>query len=224
MADLSCDVGTATPCIAAFAQIDDCTNEPIEGQTAYFTDGIRAVSWEPQLEEAETAVWKDNCGNIICRHEENCDQMTGLQVTLEKCVFPFELRNLLTGQPIVTDNGDVIGWYHSNQVRCQPRVAMMLWEKKLDCRNAAWRKIIFNNVRFTFPTPGAEGDLIRFHTLTARADLGYHNGYGAGPFLDDGALGWAALPPTSMGAVAEYDTDTPPPVAQCGLVTVDLTP
>jgi hypothetical protein len=220
MADLSCDAGTATPCILVAAQVDDCTGVPIPGQTAYAFDGVRNVNWEPQMEEAEQATWKDSCGNIVCRNDENCDQMVGLSLEFEKCILPFELVNLLTGQPVVTSGGDVVGWYHSNQVKCQPRVAIMAWEKKLDCRNAEFRKIIFPNVRFTFPTPGAENDLIRFHTLTARADLGYLAGYGTGPFDDDGVLGWDALAETVQGAIGVYDTDVPPPVAQCGLITV----
>lgn len=213
--------GTATPCIGVVAQVDDCTGAPIPGTTAYAFDGVRNVNWEPIIEEAEQASWKDSCGKVICRNDENCDELVGYNIELEKCVLPYELVSLLTGMPIVTDGGDTVGWYHSNQVRCQPRVALMFWEKTLGCSAAVdFRKIIFPNVRFTIPTPGAENDLIRFHTLNARADLGYLAGYGDGPFNDDDILGWAALDPLIQGAVGQYDTNVNPPVAQCGLITV----
>ena len=218
MADLSCDAGVATPCVLAVVQIDDCTNEIIEGDTIYAFDGVRNVNWEPQMEEAETAVFKDNCGNIVCRHDDNCDQLTGFSLEFEKCILPFELLNLLTGQPIVTDGGDTVGWYHTTDVKCPPRVAVLLWEKKIDCRNGAWRKTIFPNVKFTMPTPGAEGDLIRIQTLNAMAQPGYLAAYGDGPFHDDDVLGFALLDPVKQGAIAQYDTDVAPPVAQCGLL------
>lgn len=224
MADAYCG-GTATPCVAAVAQVDDCTNEPIEGATAYVLDGFRSVNYEPIIEEAEQATFKDSCGKIVCRNDENCDQLMGYTLEFEKCTMPYELFNLLTGQPIVTSGGEAVGWYHSNQVQCQPRVALMFWEKTLGCNNTIeWKKIIFPNVRFTIPSPGAENDLVRFHTLSARADLAYLAGYGDGPFLDDDVLGWAALDPLVQGAIGDYVSNTPPPVAQCGLVTVDLTP
>lgn len=224
MADLSCDAGVATPCVLAVAQIDDCTNTIIEGSTAYAFEGVRNVSWEPQLEEADTAVFKDSCGNVVCRHDDNCDQLLGFSIEFENCILPFELLNLLTGQPIVTVGGDVVGWYHSTRVKCPPRVALMLWEKKIDCRNGVWRKTIFPNVKFTIPTPGNEGDLIRTHTLNASAQPGYLKAYGNGPFNDDNELGWTALDPTIQGAIGQYDTNTPPVVAQCGLIEVDILP
>lgn len=223
MADRYCG-GTATPCIAVVAQVDDCTGVPIAGSTAYAFDGIRNANWEPIIEEAEQASWKDACGKIVCRNDENCDQLLGYTVEFEKCVLPYELVNLLTGMPIVVDPGppaETIGWYHSNQVECQPRVALILWEKTLGCTNEVdFRKIIFPNVRFTIPTPSSENDLIRFSTLSARADLGYLAGYGNGPFNNDGELGWAALDPLIKGAYGEYVTNVDPPVAQCGLLTV----
>lgn len=220
MADLYCG-GYATPCLLVVAQVDDCTGAPIAGNTAYVFDGVRAVSWEPIIEEAEQASWKDNCGNIVCRNDENCDQPLGYNIELEKCVLPFELVNLLTGQPIVTDAGDTVGWYDSSGVDCQPRLALHVWSKTLGCASATkYKKTIFPFVRFSIPTPGAENDLIMFNTLTARADRNSLFNYGDGPFNDDDILDFASLDPSITGSIAEYVTDGTPPAAACGLVTV----
>lgn len=213
--------GTATPCLLVAVQVDDCTGVPIPGQTAYAFDGVRNVNWEPIIEEAEQADWKDACGRIICSNRENCDQLVGYNIEFEKCAVPFELINLLTGKPIVTEGGQTVGWYDSSEVECQPRVALIVYEKTLGCTVAVdWKKIIFPYVRFSIPTPGSENDLIRFNTLNARADRGYLAGYGDGPFGDDGVLGWAGLDEQIRGAIGEYYTDDDPPVAQCGLITV----
>lgn len=220
MADRYCG-GYATPCLLVVAQVDDCTGVPILGDTAYAFDGVRNVSWEPIIEEAEQASWKDACGKTVCRNDENCDELLGYNIEFEKCVLPFELINLLTGKPVVTDAGETIGWYDSSEVQCQPRVALIVWEKALGCTPVVdWKKTVFPYVRFSFPTPGAENDLIRFNTLNARADRGYLAGYGDGPFGNETELGWAALDASITGAIGEYVTDEDPPVAQCGLLTV----
>lgn len=216
--------GFAQPCVAAVAVVDSCTGVPLEGTFAYAFDGLRNASWEPIVEEAETATFKDSCGKIQCENRKNCDQLMGYEITFERCQMPFELFNLLTGQPIITDTGETVGWYHSSAVECQPRVALMLWEETLDCQEVEWKKTIFPFTKFSFPTPGAENDLLAFNTLTARADRGPLNGYGDGPFLDDDVMGWAALADDVFGSIGEYVSSTAPPVAQCGLLTVDLTP
>lgn len=212
--------GYATPCLLVVAQVDECTGAPIPGQTAYAFDGVRAVSWEPNVEEGERADWKDSCGNIVCSNNENCDQPLGYNLEFEKCVLPFELVNLLTGQPIVTDAGEVIGWYDSSEVRCQPRVAVFAWTKTLGCTTEFdYRVTVFPFVRFSIPTPGSENDLITFATLAARADRGYLANFGEGPF-DNVPLGWELLGANVKGSIGEWVTNEDPPVAQCGLLTV----
>lgn len=212
--------GYATPCLLVVAQVDDCTGVPILGDSAYAFDGVRAVSWEPQIEEAEIADWKDNCGVVVCSNHENCDIPTGYNLEFEKCAVPFELVNLLTGQPIVTDGGEVIGWYDSSDVKCQPRVAVFMWTKTLGCTTEFdYRVTVFPFVRFSIPAMSTENDLIEFKTITARADRGYLAGFGTGPF-DNVPLGWELAPEGRKGAIGEYVTNDDPPVAQCGLLTV----
>lgn len=221
MADRYCG-GYAQPCLATVALVDPCTGVPIVGATnAYAFNGLRAASWEPIIEEAETATFRDSCGRIVCEHRKNCDQLVGYNIEFEKCELPFELFTLLTGQPVVTDTGEAIGWYHSSEVDCQPRIALTLWEETLSCNaTVQYKKTVFPFVKFSFPTPGAENDLLVFNSLSARADRGSLAGYGDGPFNDDEELGWDALDPAILGAIGEFVTDDTPPVAQCGLIPV----
>lgn len=213
--------GFATPCLIVVNQVDECTGAPILGSTAYAFDGVRNVSWTPIIEEAEVADWKDSCGRVVCSNKENSDQPNGYDLEFEKCIMPFELVNLLSGQPLVTDGGETVGWYDSSEVTRQPRVAVSLWSRTLGCTaETDWKKTIFPYVKFSIPNPGAENDLISFSTLNARADRGYLAAYGDGALHDDDVLGWAALDASIRGAIGEYVTNDDPPVAQCGLLTV----
>lgn len=220
MADRYCG-GYAMPCVGMVVQVDDCTGEVIPGQTGYAFDGVRAVNWEPIIEEAEQASWRDSCGRTVCRNDENCDELLGYTVEMEKCILPFELVNLLTGKPIVTDAGETIGWYDSSLVQCQPRLALLLWSKTLGCTTEVDYKVtVFPYVRFTIPTPNSENDLIEFATLTARADRGYLAGFGEGPSGIVAPLGWDTADPDELGSIGQFITNVDPPIAQCGLITI----
>jgi hypothetical protein len=221
MADLYCG-GLATPTLITVNAVDDCTGEHLrDGPYAYVFDGVRSVEWEPVVNEAQEAQFVDNAGKTVCT-AETCDDLLGYDLSFEKCNLPLELVALLTGQPVVTNvGGDAIGWYHDDSVGCAPPVAVRIWSKTLGCTaSAKWGVLVFPFAKFTFPTPGVEGDLIQFSTVTAKARKipGTYDAYGDGVFGDDGALGWTGS--NKRGSFGFYYTDDDPQIADCALVTI----
>lgn len=221
MADLYCG-GLATPTLITVNLADECTGAPIlVGPVAYVFDGVRSVEWEPVITEGQQAQFLDNAGTIVC-DAETCDQLLGYDLSFEKCNLPLELVALLTGQPVVTNlAGDVIGWYHDDEVGCAPHVNVRIWSRTLGCTAVAkWAVLVFPFARFSFPTPGVEGDLIQFNTITAKARKipSNYGAYGLGPFGDDEELGWVGS--TARGSFGFYYTDDDPQVADCALVTL----
>lgn len=220
MADLYCG-GVATPCLLTVNAVDECTGAYLTGGPyGYVFDGVRSVEWEPVLNEGQSAQFVDNCGVVVCDAETQ-DQLLGHDITLEKCALPSELVSLLTGQPVIVNGGgDAIGWYHDDSVSIPP-VALRIWSKTLGCTAAAkWAVRVFPFVRFSFPTPGVEGDLIQFNTLTAKARKipSSYDSYGIGAFGEDAELGWVGN--TARGAFGEYFTDDDPLTADCALVAI----
>lgn len=219
MGDLYCG-GLATPTLITVALADECTGAPVlDGPNAYAFDGVRSVEWEPVVNEAQEAQFVDNAGRVVCT-AETCDDLLGYDLSFEKCEVPLELVALLTGQPIVTnEGGDAIGWYHDDSIGCAPPVSVRIWSRTLGCTAATkWGVLVFPYVKFTFPTPGIEGDLIQFQTINAKARKipGSYDNYGVGPFGDDGALGWTGS--DKRGSFGFYYTDDDPPVADCALI------
>lgn len=218
--DLYCG-GVATPCLITVNAVDECSGAYLTGGPfGYVFDGVRAVEWEPVITEGTVASFVDNCGKTVCENETP-DDLLGYDLSFEKCALPAELVSLLTGQPIITNiGGDAIGWYHDSD-SVIPRVAVRIWTRTLGCTaSAKWKVFVFPYVRFSFPTPGVEGDIILFNTLTAKARKipSSYDAYGIGAFGEDAELGW--LGNTAKGAYGEYVTDDDPLTADCALVTI----
>lgn len=212
--------------VARFALVDDCTGAPVPGvSNGYIADCIRNVTWSTNVEEGDETVLKNDCGKK-CYRTKNCDEVTNYTLEFQLLRPDAELVNLLTGWPLINDGVENIGYYQSEQVDCQPWLAVELFEQIPDEDCAAgrkYRRVIFPKIRFQPPANEKE-DPFRLLSWTAMSDSTPLANYATGPF-DDSPFDFSAVAATETSHYAElYDVLADAPTATCGFVEVPVIP
>ncbi len=215
-------------CIDAIriAKIDECTDEPVVGaNNGYVFNCFRSLELTSNIEDGEETILRNDCGKK-CWSTKACDELTNMGISFELLNPDYELNNLLTGQALVNDGVENIGFYQKDGLTCPPWVSVELFEQVPDESCAAghkYRRIVMPKVRFKpVGTPTREGQLrvIGFEGITAPASIA---AWGNGPF-DDSPFDFGALAATIQTHYIElYDdgiTDTIQ--GACGFIPVPV--
>jgi hypothetical protein len=169
------------------AQIDECTDLPIPGTCrGYLFNCFRNTELTTNVEEGEQTILRNDSGKK-CFTSRVCDELTNVGITFELLNPDYELTNILTGQSLINDGIENIGWFHTDGLNCTPWLCVELFEQVPDEACAAghrYRRIVLPKVRFKpVGSPTREGQLriVGFEGQTSAASIA---AYGTGPFYD----------------------------------------
>lgn len=166
--------------------VDQCTDEPIPGLTSgYLFNCFRSLELTSNIEEGEETILRNDCGRK-CFQTKKCDELTNVTVAFELLNPDYELTNLLTGQALINDGAENIGWYQEDGVACSPWVCVELFEQVPDevCSpDHRYRRIVIPKVRFQLPGNTREDPfrIVPFTGTSAPASL---SSWATGPFED----------------------------------------
>jgi hypothetical protein len=205
------------------ALVDECTDEPIAGATSgYVFNCFRSLELTSNIEEGEETILRNDCGSK-CWQTKKCDELTNITIALELLNPDYELTALLTGQPLINDGAENIGWYQEEGNSCSPWVSVELFEQVPDENCSAghrYRRLVLPKVRFQLPGNTREDPfrIIPLTGLTAPASLA---AWGDGPY-NDSPFDFSALDPSIQSHYVELfdDTLTDTIEGTCGFLTV----
>src|SRR3990172_11774916 len=213
-------------CIDAlrFALLDDCTDAPVNGPlNGYIVNCVRNIVLTPNVEEGDETILENDCGRK-CWQTKKCDELRNITLEFEILNPDYELTSLLTGQVLINDNAENIGYYWAEGQPCHPWISVEFFEQVPDESCEAghkYRRIILPKVRFQPPTFEKEDPfrIVKFTGMTSPSTLA---NWGDGPF-DDSPYDFSTV---SLLVTAQYielfdDTITDTLLGQCGFVEVE---
>lgn len=195
-------------CIDAIrvAVIDDCTDEAAPGLTnGYVFNCFRSLELTTNVEDGEETILRNDCGKK-CFQSRSCDELTNVGISFELLNPDYELTSLLTGQSLIFDGIENIGWFHTEGRSCAPWLSVELFEQVPDevCAPAhKYRRIVIPKVRFRpVPSNTREGQLriIGIEGVSAAASIA---AWGDGPF-DDSPFDFSGLDPNIQTHIMEF--------------------
>lgn len=176
-------------CIDAIrvALVDECTDRPVPGTASgYVFNCFRSLELTTNIEDGEETVLRNDCGKK-CFQTRTCDELTNVGLSFELLNPDYELTNLLTGQSLINDGAENIGWFHTDGRKCSPWLSVELFEQVPDevcAPGHKYRRIVIPKVRFRpIPTPAREGQMrvVAFEGVSSPASIA---AWGTGPFYD----------------------------------------
>lgn len=212
-------------CIDAIriALVDECTDAPIAGASnGYLFNCFRNLELTSNIEEGAETVLRNMCGRK-CWQTRLDDELTNIGLAFELLNPDYELTALLTGQPLINDGTENIGWFQQEGRTHSPWVSVELFEQVPDesCEaDHSYRRIILPKVRFRLPENTREEPfrIVPLTGITAAASLA---AWGDGPF-NDSPFDFSALDPEIQSHYVELfdETITDTLEGTCGYITV----
>lgn len=206
------------------ALIDECTDLPICGPASgYIFNCFRNFELTTNVEDGEETILRNDSGKK-CFSTRTCDELTNVGMTFELLNPDYELTNLLTGQALINDGVENIGWFHTDGRRCSPWLSVELFEQVPDevcAPGHQYRRIVIPKMRFKpVPTPGREGQMrvVSFEAASAAASI---SAWGEGPF-GDSPFDFSGLDADIQTHIMEFfdSTVTETLEGQCGFIPV----
>ncbi len=213
-------------CIDAvrLSRVDECTDLAVPGaNSGYVFNCFRSLEITTNIEDGEETVLRNSCGKK-CFSTRACDELTNIGLSFELLNPDYELQSLLTGQALINDGAENIGWFHADGIECSPWLCVELFEQVPDescVVGHKYRRIVFPKARFRpVPVNTREGQLrvIGIEGVTAPSSV---SAWGNGPFNDspfDFAAVAAGIDTHMMEFFDSSVTDTLQ--GQCGFLTV----
>lgn len=207
------------------ALVDQCTDIPVAGASnGYVFNCFRNISITRNIEDGDETVLKSPDGTK-CFQNKKCDELKDITLELEILSPDYELTNLLTGQTLVNDGAENIGYYHVEGENCLPWLSVEMFESVPDEHCTAshkYRRLVFPKVRFKFETFESEEPfrLVKFEGRTSPASIA---AWGNGPY-NDSPYDFSAVASTVQTQYIEVydDTITSKLAGQCGFLTVPV--
>ena len=170
-----------------FALIDECTDIPIPGATTgYVFNCFRNLELTTNVEEGEQTILRNDSGKKCFAHR-TCDELTNVGLAFELLNPDYELTSLLTGQSLINDGVENIGWFHTDGLSCGPWVSVELFEQVPDescIPGHRYRRIVLPKLRFRpIPSNNREGQM-RIVALEGTSAAASIAAWGEGPFAD----------------------------------------
>jgi len=214
-------------CIDAIriALVDNCTDIPVAGATnGYLFNCFRNITMTENNEDGDETVLKNDCGKK-CWSSRKCDDLKDITVEFELLNPDYELTNLITGQPLINDGVENIGWYQLEGANCLPWLSVEFFEQVPDENCTAghkYRRLVLPKVRFQLPTSEKEDPfrIVKFSGRTSPATLA---NWGNGPF-NDSPFDFSVVASTVQTHKMEFfdDTVTDTLEGTCGFLTVPV--
>lgn len=212
-------------CIDAIrvSRVDDCTDLPIPGTNAgYLFNCFRALELTSNIEDGQETILRNDCGRK-CFQTKKCDELMNITVAFELLNPDYELTNLLTGQTLINDGVENIGWYQQEGVNCSPWVCVELFEQVPDENCSAdhrYRRIVIPKVRFQLPANTREDPfrIVPFTGVSSPASLA---AWATGPF-EDSPFDFSTVGPDVQTHIMEFfdSTITDTLEGTCGFIEV----
>ena len=93
------------------ALVDECSDSPLAGESnGYVFNCFRNLTITKNIEDGDETVLKNDCGRK-CWQTKKCDELKDINIEFELLNPDYELIALLTGQPLVNNGDENIGWY-----------------------------------------------------------------------------------------------------------------
>ena len=202
------------------------TGVPQTGATASaITSGFISLNFSANIETGEEFIVKSANG-ALCVNEKDCDQLKGLDLTVDLCQVDPELFELLGGVRLVDDGKTTptnVGYAMGEDLRCSGGFALEVWT-----RQSGLGGLIY--WLFPWVANGIVGGEITIENgpvtfqLTGRTKGNPNWGNGPHDVVGQPPDGLAAGPLVDpMGEAEHYlvqATDIAPPTATCGYVAV----
>ncbi len=207
------------------ALVDECTDAPVAGASnGYVFNCFRDVVMTANIEDGDETVLKNVAGKK-CWQTKKCDEVKDYNIEFTLLNPDYELTNLLTGQTLINNGAENIGYYQLEGANCLPWVSVELFEQIPDESCAAahkYRRLVFPKVRFKLPGVETEDPfrLVKFEGRTSPAELA---NWGNGPY-NDSPFDFSAV---TAGVQTQYiemfdDTIVSTLAGQCGFLTVPV--
>lgn len=168
------------------ALVDECTDEPIAGaNNGYLFNCFRGLELTSNIEDGDETILRNDCGKK-CWQTKKDDELTNISIALELLNPDYELTALLTGQPLINDGAENIGWFQQEGLTDLPWVSVELFEQVPDESCAAghrYRRLVLPKVKFRLPENTRE-DPFRIIPLTGLTSAASIAAWGDGPFND----------------------------------------
>lgn len=176
------------------ALVDDCTGAKIPGlNNGYLANCFRNLTITKNMDEGDETILKNDAGRK-CAQIKKCDELNNVTVEFDLLYPDYEFTNLLTGQSLINDGAENIGWYQDEELSCTPWVSLEMFEAVPDEACSAghkYRRIVIPKIRFTIPTDEKE-DPFRLPHFTGRSAPSLLSTWGDGPF-GDSAIDFSAI-------------------------------
>lgn len=188
------------------ALVDKCTDIPVAGASnGYLFNCHRNITMTENIEEGDETTLKNDAGKK-CWHTKKCDDIKDITIEFDLLNPDYELTSLLTGQPLINDGLENIGWYQEEGNNCLPWLSVELFEQvpDEDCTSPdkVYRRIVLPKVRFMLPTSEREDPfrIVKFSGRTSPATIA---NWGDGPF-NDSPVDFSTLASTISTHKMEY--------------------
>jgi len=212
-------------CIEAIrvALVDDCCENPVPGPlNGYVMGCIIEPNWTPEIEEGEESIVKDNCGEI-CLRDDRCDLTKRWNIEFKIKDPDKEFIALITGDPLIVEDGVSIGVRHRSYGACSPNLFVELFEKTDDCQpdgDPIYYRHVFPCVRLKWTGNEREG-IFRILQIEGKTNPVLTSDIGDGPFNDIPLTAFVPATPTERIDYGWFEDDFVP-VLQCGAIEVPV--
>lgn len=207
------------------ALVDECTDAPLAGtNNGYVFNCFRNLVMTKNIEDGDETVLKNDCGRK-CWQTKKCDELKDINIEFELLNPDYELTNLLTGQTLINNGAENIGYFQVEGENCLPWVSVELFEQVPDESCAAdhkYRRIVLPKVRFKLPTDEKEDPfrLVKFEGRTSPAEIA---NWAEGPF-GDSPYDFGGVGAGVQSHIMEFfdDSITETLAGQCGFLEVPV--
>lgn len=153
--------------------------------TGYVFNCFRNVELTTNIEDGDETILRNECGKK-CFQTRKPDELTNIGLAFELLNPDYELTALLTGQPLINDGLENIGWFQREGQTHSPWVCVELFEQVPDENCAVghrYRRLVIPKIRFKLPSNTREDPfrVIPFEGVSSARSVA---GYGEGPYHD----------------------------------------
>lgn len=205
-------------CVVRATRLDEVTGEVVGGADGgYVSNGVISLEMSAEIDEGSESTMKNGCGAILASNR-NPDRFKRWNLTLTMGQFEPGLFEILTGNTVVMDGGDIVGIKGVDQQDpdfTESLAAIEGWgfAQEGDAPDPI-RPYIYLVIPATF---WQIGDWTFQEELMEMPLTGFsrtNSSWGSGPYGDD--TGLSELVSTWMIAAV----DQAPPTADCGYIAV----
>lgn len=203
-------------------RLDGCGNPVLGPDSTVVTGGFISVALTANIEEGE-AINVTNANGDVCVLDQPCPKFQDYSVVVTFCDVNPVLFNLMSGQPLVENGADTVGFRVNSDVdACDSGFALELWTGVPSDACEVGANASYGYMLLPFVQGGVLGDFtvenaaINFTLTGARTKKG--GGWGVGPY---DVVSDAGTPSPLATAIAAGDhlhlerTSVAPPDADC---------